>query len=157
MIYWIFDLDNTLYHIPQHINFNYNLIQKNYNLFDLLSKIKDKKIIFTNGTKSHAIHTLDLINIHSCFDINDIYGRYETGFKPSLKSYNEIIRVNNIKDTDKIIFFEDTIENLIVAKKKYNWITVDITGKYYNNESVDFSFNNIEQSLQFFINCLNII
>ena len=154
MLYWIFDLDYTLYDIPKEYPFNYSLINKNMALKNLLKNLPHNKIIFTNGTKGHAIHTCEIIGILDQFYYSNIYGRNETGFKPSIESYLKIIDYNNIKQTDKVIFFEDTIENLVAAKENFNWITV-LIGEYINSPYVDFSFSNINQALSFFNNCIN--
>ena len=154
MIYWIFDLDYTLYDIPKEYPFNYSLINQNMSLRNLLSNLPHNKIIFTNGTKGHAIHTCEIIGILDQFYYSNIYGRNETGFKPSIESYLKIIDYNNIKRNDKVIFFEDTIENLVVAKEKFHWITV-LIGPHIKSPYVDFSFPNINQALSFFNNCIN--
>ena len=48
MLYWIFDLDYTLYQMPYKKKFNYNLLRNDPFLNKLLKKLPLEKIIFTN-------------------------------------------------------------------------------------------------------------
>ena len=50
MLYWIFDLDYTLYTMNKNIEFSYSLLKNDNFLSLLLSFLPDKKIIFTNST-----------------------------------------------------------------------------------------------------------
>ena len=47
MLYWIFDLDQTLYQLPSNMDFSYNALSKDNQLNYLLSKIPSTKIIFS--------------------------------------------------------------------------------------------------------------
>ena len=59
--------------------------------------------------------------------------------------------MNNINQEDKCVFFEDSVDNLIVAKDR-GWITVLIGPNTTRNmhESVDFYFPNIYVALNYF-------
>ena len=62
MLYWIFDLDETLYDLYGR-RFNYNLLKKDQHLNMTLNSLPCKKIIFTNGTYGHAIDCLNRLQI----------------------------------------------------------------------------------------------
>ena len=148
MLYWIFDLDNTLYQLPDNTQFSYKYIKKDSQLNYLLDNLPLKKLIFTNGTYGHAKLCLEKMQCNS-FDnitardiINDL--------KPNTISYLKFMKVNKITKKDKCIFFDDLPENLIEAKK-YNWITV-LIGSNYMHPDIDLSFPNIYVALYYFLN-----
>ena len=153
MLYWIFDLDYTLYDIPKEIGFDYKLLKNDTQLNYLLEMLPFKKYIFTNGTFSHGLVCLDKMNIINNFE--KIIARDTiTDLKPNFSSYKKFINLANIKDKDKCVFFEDSIDNLIQAKN-FGWITVLITKQNVINEHIDFQFPNIYVALNYFINKIN--
>ena len=62
MLYWVFDLDETLYDLYGR-RFTYSLLEKDPHLSMTLNTIPCSKIIFTNGTYGHAIDCLKKIGI----------------------------------------------------------------------------------------------
>ena len=150
MLYWVFDLDETLYDLHGE-PFRYEILERNNHLNNTLSILPHKKIIFTNGTHGHAIDCLKRLNIIDNFSkivardtMNDL--------KPRTSAFNKFISENNIKSFDKCVFFEDSVNNLIEAKK-HGWITVyisknEVTNKYF---IPDFHFPNIQIAINFFI------
>lgn len=149
MLFWIFDLDLTLYELPNNTNFSYKLLTKDKHLYYLLSKLPNKKLIFTNGTYNHALTSLKKMKILELF--NNIESRDTLmSLKPSSQSYNNFINSNKIRYRDKCVFFDDLPENL-VNSKKFNWITVLINKKKYVHQEIDFWFPNIYIALNFFI------
>ena len=153
MLYWIFDLDYTLYDLPIEIKFDYKLLKSDSQLDYLLKNLPFKKIIFTNGTFNHGMMCLDKMNIINNFDkliardtINDL--------KPNFSSYRQFIEMTNIKSRDKCVFFEDNVDNLIQAKN-FGWITVLITKENVINENIDLQFPNIYVALNYFLSKIN--
>jgi len=155
MIYFVYDLDNTLYQME---NFDINKIQESdykYLKF-LLKMIPFKQYVFTNANNVHANMCLNKMNIIHNF--SKIVTRDTIrDFKPFKDSYTKFMDVANITNNDKIIFFEDTMENLEVAKL-YGWHTIYIGKDYHSNcayNYIDKSFNTIEDSLEHVISNLN--
>ena len=149
MLYWIFDLDETLYHLDTP--FQYEDLKKDKYLDFMLSMLPGKKIIFTNATYDHAIRCLNLIGIEKHF--SDIEARDTLdGLKPSPFIYERFIYKQNISPNDICVFFEDTINNLDTAKTYFRWKTIFIN-RHTNekNDNVDMKFNNIHQCLEFFV------
>ena len=153
MLYWIFDLDYTLYDLPIEIKFDYKLLKSDSQLDYLLKNLPSKKFIFTNGTFNHGLMCLDKMNIINNFDkliardtINDL--------KPNFSSYRQFIEMTNIKSRDKCVFFEDNVDNLIQAKN-FGWITVLITKENVINENIDLQFPNIYVALNYFLSKIN--
>jgi putative hydrolase of the HAD superfamily len=150
MLYWIFDLDNTLYQLPNNINFSYSYLSKDSQLQYLLNNLPLKKIIFTNGTYNHAIECFKKMRIEG-FNSNNITARDTINdLKPNYDAYDKFIQLNNINSDDKCIFFDDLPENLINSKK-FNWITVLINPNSHIHEDIDFWFPNIYIALNYFL------
>lgn len=150
MLYWIFDLDQTLYQLPYNKNFSYDILETDSQLRYLLKKLPFYRLLFTNGTTFHADTCMNKLSIKDCFH-NVIARDTIRDLKPNYGAYEKFISLNNIKIDDKCIFFEDSIENLIVAKDK-GWITVLITPNIKQNvhENIDFYFPNIFVALNYF-------
>ena len=149
MLYWIFDLDNTLYQLENNKNFSYKLLHNDKQLNYLINNLPLKKIIFTNGTYGHAVQCLKKLCVHN-FD-NIVARDTIQDYKPNTTSYLKFMNVNNITNNDKCIFFDDLPENLIESKK-FNWTTVLIGPKQYIHEDIDFYFPNIYIALYYFLN-----
>lgn len=149
MLYWVFDLDLTLYQLPSNVEFSYKYLNPDGHLNYLLIMLPSKKLIFTNGTENHAELSLNKLDIKHNF--SSIVARDTIrDLKPNYDSFIKFKRINKIKINDKCVFFDDLAENLISAKQ-HNWITVLINKNNYIHESIDFWFTNIYIALNFFI------
>ena len=149
MLYWIFDLDETLYHLDTP--FQYEDLKKDKYLDFMLSMLPGKKIIFTNATHDHAIRCLNLIGIQKHF--SNIEARDTLfGLKPNPLIFQNFINKQHISSKDVCVFFEDTFENLDTAKKYFHWKTILVNRHiHHQKENVDLKFNNIHQCLEFFV------
>mgnify|MGYP006445302973 FL=1 len=153
MLYWIFDLDQTLYQLPSNVDFNYKLLKKNEHLKYLLDVLPSTKLIFTNGTYNHAKICLNKIDIENNF--KSIISRDKIlTLKPEHNSYIRCMNLNNITNNDKCVFFDDLPDNLINAKS-FGWITVLINRNKYIDEQIDFWFPNIYVALNYFLSKIN--
>jgi len=153
MLYWIFDLDQTLYQLPNNTEFNYNILSADEQLHYLLVIIPSRKIIFTNGTYNHGVTCLNKLNIIEHFHSIISRDKIKT-LKPDYKSYKRCMTLCNISDNDKCVFFDDLPENLIAAKNM-GWITVLINKEKYFDNNIDFWFPNIYIALNYFITKIN--
>jgi len=153
MLYWIFDLDQTLYQLPLNVDFSYNELYKDNHLDYLLSNLASKKIIFTNGTHNHCDVCLNKLDITKHFK-NIIARDIIKTLKPEYNSYYRCMMLSGIKQTDKCVFFDDLPENLIAAKS-FGWITVLVNKNNYMDNNIDFWFPNIHIALNFFISKIN--
>tara|TARA_Y100000389_G_scaffold204697_1_gene258945 strand:- start:320 stop:805 length:486 start_codon:yes stop_codon:yes gene_type:complete len=155
MLYWVFDVDHTLYQLPKDTPFfSYSFLKKDPQLKYLLESIPCKKILFTNGTKQHGITTVQKLNVKNIFPNNLIVGRDTVNcLKPNINAFQEFISLMKIKHSDKVVFFEDTAENLVTAKS-LGWITVLIGKKRPLVNDIDFWFLDINQALNYFNNCI---
>ena len=150
MLFWIFDLDFTLYQIPYGESFSYKKLNNDAQLKYLLRKLPSQRIMFTNGTIFHADTCIQRLNLKRCFH-NVIARDSIMDLKPNPSAYQKCEVLNNITQEDKVVFFEDSVENLIVAKDR-GWITVLISPNMDNkmHENIDFYFPNIYVALNFF-------
>ena len=149
MLYWIFDLDNTLYHLPLNTELRYELLGKDNQLNYLLTMLPLQKIIFTNGTYGHAKKCLENIGITKHF--NKIISRDRiNSLKPDYHSYVKLLNICKIKKNDLCVFFDDLPENLITAKE-LGWTTILISKTNYIHSSIDFWFPNIYLAVNFFV------
>ena len=150
MLYWIFDLEHTLYSMDKNERFNYSKLYKNTQLDTQLGLLPCKKILFTNGTLGHANKALEKMGILHHFRGN-IHARDTLdALKPGMESFDRIIEKVGIKSRDKVVFFEDTVENLVTSKG-YNWITVLISPRKNLLPEIDFCFSNTNVALNFFL------
>ena len=117
MKYYIFDLDNTLYKLNENM--------KIVNTIDvtLLNKLKTQGtiIMFSNATHSHCYYWCSVLNIKEYFS-SIISADNLQHTKPNPLSYEKVIELCNIKETDTVYFFDDIPINLYSASK-YNWNT----------------------------------
>lgn len=154
MLFWIFDLDNTLYQLPnEKMEFSYDILKNDHQLNYLLNSLPCSKIIFTNGTLGHAHTCLNKLRIKQNF-INFVARDTINTLKPHPSSYSRCMETSYIKKTDKCVFFDDLPENLI-ASKNQGWITVLINKRHYVHEDIDFWFPNIYIALNYFLSKIN--
>ena len=125
MIYYIFDLDDTIIIHPPDNRDMYN-INPDPCLQKLFDNLYYKSYIFTNGTIEHAHEILDKLKLYS---FKKIFARDTIPFmKPNIKSF-QFVQTNilnsdyNNDKSNTFIFFDDLLENLRMAKQ-LGWITV---------------------------------
>jgi len=153
MLYWVFDLDQTLYQLKNNQDFSYEKLYKDDQLNYLLYMLPSSKLIFTNGTYNHGLHCLNNLDITENF--NNITSRDKIKcLKPEFNAYQRFMKLNKINQNDKCVFFDDLPDNLVTAKG-FGWITVLINQKKTINNNIDFWFPNIYLALNFFVSKCN--
>ena len=153
MVYWIFDLDYTLYSLSKNIPFSYKYLKNDSEIKQRIDMLPGKKGIFTNGTRGHAYNSVVTMGLQDTFHFIDGRDSLE-GLKPDIEIYKKFIQKNNMNLKESVIFFEDTLINLQVAKR-LGWITVLILGDsatqlFPRPQGADFVFKNIKEALAFF-------
>ena len=85
---------------------NIDFLKKDTKLSEELGKLNGKKIIFTNGSKKHAINVTERICIDQHFD--DIFDIVESDFipKPAIEPYNKLVEKHKI-DPNLCVLVED--------------------------------------------------
>ena len=154
-MWWVFDLDFTLYgqELKKYENKPpekfYKECRWNPRLNKFLKLLPGRCLLFTNGNDAHADEVIKRMRMKSIFPkrvTRDSYGI----MKPNPQVYAKVIE--DFKMPGKhIIFFEDTPENLTTAKR-FGWITVLIhPSKSMRNRACDFQFSDISSALFYFL------
>jgi FMN phosphatase YigB (HAD superfamily) len=156
MVKYIFDLDHTLYSSNDCVENDANPL-KYYNSFkhknflkQLLSNIDYNKYILTNANLAHAKDVLKRLDLSKQF--KDIISTDESNcLKPDPIMYSMAVKRFKIKPKEVVYFFEDQRDNLLVAKRDFNWVTILIINeKIAKPAYVDYIFPKIEDALLFF-------
>jgi putative hydrolase of the HAD superfamily len=104
-----------------------DFLKKDLDLAQQLEKLDGKKIIFTNGSRKHAINITQRIGIDHYFD--DIFDIVDSEFipKPAYEPYKKLVEKHKI-DPNSCVFVEDIARNLKPAYEmgmKTIWIEND--------------------------------
>ena len=129
-----------------------NFLKKDIQLGQELKKLNGKKIIFTNGSKKHAINITQRIGIDQYFD--DIFDIVDSEFipKPAIDPYKKLVKKHNI-DPNLCVFVEDIARNLKPAYEmgmKTIWIENDEpwAKKFSDSKFVNYKTNNLSDFLK---------
>ena len=129
-----------------------DFLKKDIKLNEELKKLTGKKIIFTNGSKKHAINITQKIGINQCFD--GIFDIVDSKFvpKPGLEPYKKLIEKHKI-DPKLCAFVEDIARNLKPAYEmgmKTIWIENDEpwAKKFSDSNFINYKTNNLAEFLK---------
>ena len=163
---YIYDIDMTLYSEKDYKDSKnedkfYNSFKPKHQLRKLLKSTPGTKFLLTNANMEHTDAVLDKLDLKNVFD--DCISAYDVKkFKPHHDIYHVAQSEFGIKQTDNVFYFEDLKENLLPAKKLYNWNTVlidpysNISGGGGVKKYIDYTFKTIEDSMKFFNNKKNL-
>jgi FMN phosphatase YigB (HAD superfamily) len=167
MIYWIFDMDETLYN--SNGSFSYDKLEPDTELINLINRLNGRKILFTNAAHHHTNIVLSKMGLVSSFDLildRDILGV----LKPHPIAYMKLTKWCSINKNDTCYFFEDTINNLIMGNT-IGWQSILINPNIANSQNrlieftmfdktnnrqvkkqtnINYTFNNIKNALKHF-------
>ncbi len=150
----------------------YDMINSNENLAELINKIKKSYPVFyfTNGDMQHAKKILNNLgitfeesDIYSIDNLNNVSRNEDYYSKPSEEYYNRLrVRLcellkEKIGCDFQIIFFEDTVNNLVTGKK-LNWKTVLIRENYsgFFDKNFNYYFETLDEMINIFMKNINI-
>ena len=133
-------------------NIDIDFLKKDQMLSEELNKLDGKKIIFTNGSRKHALNVTKRIGIDQYFD--DIFDIVDCEFvpKPAIQSYKKLVEKHNI-DPKLCGFVEDIARNLKPAYEmgmKTVWIENDElwAKKFSDSNFIDFKTKNSSEFLK---------
>ena len=133
-------------------NINIDFLKKDPMLSEELQKLGGKKIIFTNGSKKHALNVTKRIGIDQYFD--DIFDIVDSEFvpKPAIQPYKKLVEKHKI-DPKLCGFVEDIARNLKPAYEmgmKTVWIENDEpwAKKYSDSDFINFKTKNLSEFLK---------
>ena len=131
---------------------NIDFLKKDTKLSEELGKLNGKKIIFTNGSRKHAMNVTKRIGIDQHF--NDIFDIVDSEFipKPSMEPYEKLVKKHKI-DPNLCVFVEDIARNLKPAYEigmKTIWIENDEpwAKKFSDENFINFKTNNLSEFLK---------
>ena len=133
-------------------NINIDFLKKDPMLSEELQKLGGKKIIFTNGSKKHALNVTKRIGIDQYFD--DIFDIVDSEFvpKPAIQPYKKLVEKHKI-DPKLCGFVEDIARNLKPAYEmgmKTVWIENDEpwAKKYSDSDFINFKTKKLSEFLK---------
>ena len=131
---------------------NIDFLKKDLTLSEELRKLEGKKIIFTNGSKKHALNVIRKIGIEQHFD--DIFDIVDSNFvpKPTMEPYKKLVEKHKI-DPNLCVLIEDIARNLKPAYEmgmKTIWIENDEpwAKKFSDSDFINFKINNLSEFLK---------
>ena len=129
-----------------------DFLQKDLKLAEEIEKLEGKKIIFTNGSRKHALNVTKRIGIDKYFD--DIFDIVDSNFvpKPAIEPYKKLVEKHKI-DPKLCVLVEDIARNLKPAYEmgmKTVWIENDEpwASKFSDSEFVNYRTNNLSEFLK---------
>ena len=129
-----------------------SFLDKNKDLEDEIKKLDGKKIIFTNGSRAHALNVTQRIGIDKLFD--GIFDIRDCEFipKPSKEPYKKLVECYKI-EPQYCIFFEDIARNLRPAHElgmKTVWIKNNEpwAAKYSDSDFINYKTDNLAKFLK---------
>ena len=129
-----------------------DFLKKDMLLGEELRKLEGKKIIFTNGSKKHAINVTQRIGIDQYFD--DIFDIVECNFipKPKIEPYKKLVEKHKI-DPNLCVLIEDIARNLKPAYEmgmKTVWIEnkEPWAAKFSDSNFVNYRTKNLTEFLK---------
>ena len=131
---------------------NIDFLKKDIKLAKEIKDLPGKKIIFTNGSKKHAINVTKKIGIDQHFD--HIFDIVDSDFipKPSIEAYKKLIEKHKI-DPKLSVLVEDIARNLKPAYEmgmQTVWIENDEpwASKFSDSNFVNYRTNNLSEFLR---------
>ena len=131
---------------------NIDFLQKDLMLGEEIKKLDGKKIIFTNGSRKHALNVTKKIGIDQYFD--DIFDIIDSNLipKPLMEPYKKLVEKHKI-DPKLSVFVEDIARNLKPAYEmgmKTVWIENDEpwAKKFSDSEFIHYKTNNLSEFLK---------
>ena len=129
-----------------------DFLKKDMPLGEELRKLEGKKIIFTNGSKKHALNVTQRIGIDQYFD--DIFDIVDCNFipKPKMEPYKKLVEKHKI-DPNLCVFIEDIARNLKPAYEmgmKTVWIEnkEPWAAKFSDSDFINYRTKNLTEFLK---------
>jgi len=129
-----------------------DFLQKDIKLANEIKKLNGKKIIFTNGSRKHALNVTKRIGIDQYFD--DIFDIVDSEFvpKPAIEPYKKLVKKHKI-DPKLCVFIEDIARNLKPAYEmgmKTIWIENEEpwAKKFSDSDFINYRTDNLSEFLK---------
>ncbi|KAL5541592.1 hypothetical protein UlMin_009302 [Ulmus minor] len=153
-----YNIDADDYHSFVHGRLPYDLIKPDLQLRNLLRSISQRKIIFTNSDKNHAIKVLDRLGLSDCFEkiicfetMNPNLSKssrpdeFPVVLKPSTDAMKIALAVADV-DPRRTLFLDDSVRN-VAAGKAVGLRTV-LVGKSVKTKEADYALETVNNLAQ---------
>ncbi|KAK1421682.1 hypothetical protein QVD17_24214 [Tagetes erecta] len=155
-----YDVDANEYHSIVHGRLPYHLIKPDPQLRNILLTISQRKIIFTNSDRAHAIKALNLLGIADCFEQVICFesmnpnlfnskssspDEFPVVLKPSLDAFSIAIDIAEV-DSSRTLFFDDNAGNIAAAKVA--GLRTVVVGKTMRTNGADYALEKIHNLTQ---------
>ncbi|XP_047946620.1 uncharacterized protein LOC125192976 [Salvia hispanica] len=152
-----YDIHPDDYHSFVHGRLPYDLIKPDAKLRSILQSIKQRKIIFTNSDRIHAMKALDRLGISDCFEkiicfetMNPaLWGPASMEHPVVLKPSMEAMRIGvDAADVDprRTLFFDDNVKNT-AAGKAIGLRTV-LVGRATKSQEADYAIETVREMVK---------
>ncbi|KAF5204485.1 Haloacid dehalogenase-like hydrolase (HAD) superfamily protein [Thalictrum thalictroides] len=148
-----YDIEADDYHSFVHGRLPYEVIKADLQLCNLLHSINQRKIIFTNSDRNHAMKVLEKLGLHDCFDqiicfetINPNLSKstrldeFPVVLKPSIDAMNIALNVANV-DPCRTLFLDDNDRNIAAGKSV--GLRTALVGKLKKSKEADYALESI--------------
>ncbi|XWS13628.1 hypothetical protein CRYUN_Cryun36dG0053800 [Craigia yunnanensis] len=156
-----YDIDADDYHGFVHGRLPYDMVKQDPQLRNLLRSISQRKIIFTNSDRVHAMKILKRLGLEDCFDqiicfetLNPNLPKatrpdeFPVVLKPSIDAMKIALDVSHV-DPRRTLFFDDNVRN--IAAGKALGLRTCLVGKSVKTKEADYAMetvNNLAQVIQ---------
>ncbi|KAB2599613.1 hypothetical protein D8674_009884 [Pyrus ussuriensis x Pyrus communis] len=153
-----YDIDADDYHGVVHGRLPYDRIKPDPQLRNLLRSIAQRKIIFTNSDRKHAVKVLERLGVVECFDQIICFetmnpnlpsstrpDEFPVVLKPSIEAMEIALRAADV-DPRRTLFLDDNVRN-VAAGKTVGLRTV-LVGKTVKSKEADYLLENVNNMAQ---------
>ncbi|XP_021291115.1 uncharacterized protein LOC110421768 [Herrania umbratica] len=153
-----YDIDADDYHGFVHGRLPYAMIKPDPQLRNLLRSITQRKIIFTNSDRVHAIKVLKRLGLEDCFDqiicfetLNPNLPKstrpdeFPVVLKPSKDAMKIALDVSHV-DPRRTLFFDDNVRNIAAGKALGLWAC--LVGKTVKTKEADYAIETVNNLAQ---------
>ncbi|XP_019181129.1 PREDICTED: uncharacterized protein C24B11.05 [Ipomoea nil] len=153
-----YDVDADEYHSFVHGRLPYNLIKPDPELRSLLRSINQRKIIFTNSDRVHAMKVLDRIGIKDCFEqiicfetMNPNLSRssrpdeFPVVLKPAMEAMNIAVDFADV-DPRRTLFLDDNTRN--IAAGNAVGLRTALVGTATKTKESDYAMEKVTEMVQ---------
>ncbi|KAB1214203.1 hypothetical protein CJ030_MR5G023116 [Morella rubra] len=153
-----YNIDADDYHSFVHGRLPYELIKPDTQLRNLLRSITQRKIIFTNSDRNHAVKALDRLGLKDCFEQiicfetmnpnlskSTLPDEFPVLLKPSMDAMKIALDVAEV-DPRRTLFLDDNVRN-VAAGKSLGLRTV-LVGKTVKSKEADYVIETVTSLAQ---------
>ncbi|CAM8980789.1 unnamed protein product [Rhodiola kirilowii] len=151
-----YEFDDDEFHAYVHGRLPYDKLKPDPVLRSLLISMPQRKIIFTNADQTHVAKVLKKMGLEDCFEgvicFETLNPACKNGnkilCKPSVEAMKAVIKIANVDDANRILFFDDNVRN--IASGKEAGLSTVLVGSSGPAEGADFvlmSIHNMKEAI----------